>query len=165
MSEAPTDFISSDILEDQFGPTTLQILQQDETERLICTATSAGQILELSWVRFDPAGIAVFPQVHKAVTAGKSMGKVFRDHNVSFRRCARSIRKCPADKLPANMSGLFDATGTATVVEVSILAGDSGVPYADILEVYSPEVSWPQTGSPIDEAANNRLQQFGNRLV
>jgi hypothetical protein len=168
MSEVPQDFTSSDVLEDQFGPTTLQVLRQDKTERLVCTITSDGRILELSWVRFNLAGAAAFSGVHQNVMAGKSIGKAFRDHGVPFRRRTRSVQRYPSGKLPARISKLFEADGSATVVDVSVLAGSSGTPYADILEVYSPRVAWPQqpqAGFQTGGTMSTRLQELGERLA
>lgn len=136
--------MSSDILESQFGPTEVSVLYQDEKTRVICTrAKSDGQVLELSRVLFDPAGIGRFPRTHAAVLAGQSMGKAFRSDGIEFRRETETAYR---RTLPANFHAWFGSRRPATVVAVSIMAGPDRQPYAEILEVYSPAVAWPQAG-------------------
>lgn len=137
--------LSSDILERQFGPTRVEILHQNAAGRLIQTvACDSGQVLELSWVVFRPAGVREFAAIHQTVVAGQSMGKAFREAGVRFSRRTRMVTR---RALPAGFSRRFACSGPGTVIEVDIEAGDRLVRYARILEVYSPAVRWPETAA------------------
>jgi hypothetical protein len=139
--------LSSDILESQFGPTEIAVLYQNVAERISCTqAVKSGQALELSHVTFIQPGAKKFPRTHQAVLAGQSIGKVFRNDGIEFRR---EVSAAYHQTLPANLGRWFGNHKPATVVAVSILAGNDKTAYAEILEIYSPAVSWPQLiGSP-----------------
>jgi len=142
--------LSSEVLEKQFGPTEVSVLYQDGKTRLICTrAATNGQVLELSRVVFNPAGTEKFAETHAAVLAGQSMGKAFKAAGIEFRRETKAAYR---RTLPASFGGWFGSGQPANIVVVAILAGPDRTPYADILEVYSPAVDWPQSGgSPSDE--------------
>jgi hypothetical protein len=156
--------LSSDILERQFGPTEVEILRQDDTTRIICTKTASGQILELSQVIFKQAGIAGFPDIHREVVAGKSIGKTFAAYGIAFERQVNAACKY-GRALPDGFTKRFDTSGPATVVDVSILVGPDDAPYADILEVYSPEVSWKTGTGEVTEAIAARIRTFGELLT
>ena len=135
-----TEYLSSDILENQFGPTELEVLYQDAATRVICTKTvGSGQVLELSLVSFVPAGVERFADVHQAILAGESIGKAFRAAGVQLNRDFEGGYKYA---LPASFEQRFASREPATVVDVAILVGEHNTPYARILETYSPEVEW-----------------------
>jgi hypothetical protein len=155
-----SDTLSSDILEKQFGPTEITVLYQDASTRIICTRTVAdGHVLELSRVVFMP-GARDFPETHRAVLDGLSMGKAFRADGIEFRRHVNaSYRR----SLPAAFKKWFGRGSPATVVAVSILVGPAKTHYADIMETYSPDVRWPHLGGqPTNEHLENikRLEEF-----
>ena len=143
--------LSSDVLEKQFGPTTIVILHQDSAVRAIQTvAEKTGQVLECSLVRFLPEGIAAFPEVHQAVRSGQSMGKAFRAANIEFHR--ETEFACRAAVPPA-LRRRFESQDDAMVVSVRILVGSQKIPYAQITETYTPLAVWPnQFGRPTRQA-------------
>ncbi len=136
-----TSTLSSDTLEQQFGPTELKVLYQSNNARIICTKTvPGGKILELSFVNFIETGITKFQVVHEEILGGKSIGKAFHDHGIEFRRETKAIHR---DIFPP-ISASQPADGEhSTVVSVLILVGADKTPYAEILETYSPAVRWP----------------------
>ena len=146
MSKQPVlnaGLLSSDILEQQFGPTEIEVLSQDGDKRVICTRVAhSRQVLEISTVKFIAEGAKKFVQTHQAVLDGMSMGKAFRRDKIDF---IRQIQKIYRQELSANLEQQFGETGEATVVSVLILVGPGKTPYAEILETYSPAVDWPQT--------------------
>lgn len=156
--------LSSDVLERQFGPTLLEILRQDDTGRVIATKTADGsQVLELSQVSFRPEGIAAFAGIHRKVMDGASMGKAFREAGIAFKRQVRGVHR--PDSTPPVFSQRFGAAGPPTVIDVSILAGPGETPYADILEVYGPAVSWDAAAAAPDREITERLHAFGGILA
>jgi hypothetical protein len=139
--------LSSNVLEQQFGPTEVEILLQNDRNRIICTrAVYGGQVLEISYVNFVRSGVAGFPAVHQTIVAGESMGKAFRKAGIRFHRIVQAAHKYA---VPESFKQWFDNAGAATVVDVTILVGPDRTTYAKILEIYSPLVKWPQsTGQP-----------------
>lgn len=157
-----SDLLSSDILEQQFGPTEVEVLRQDNKTRIIRTRVSAsGQILELSLVAFARAGAAEFPEPHQEVVSGKSMGKAFREHGVSFKRVTRFACR---QALPESFGRQFGSNQPANVVGVSILIGPQETPYAEILETYSPQVRWPRPGGEPEAGQLANIQLLGEFL-
>src|SRR6185312_16548110 len=119
-----SDQLSSSILERQFGPTEIEVLYQEGLSRVIRTKVSAtGQVLELSQGSCQPAGISTFPEPHKEVKNGASIGKAFTAADIGFRRLTHGVHTCKPTQLPDEMKRQFDAEGYAIVVEVSILVG------------------------------------------
>jgi hypothetical protein len=141
------DLLSSDILEQQFGPTEVEVLYQDNGTRIIRTlATDSRQILEMSRAVFIQSGVKKFPGTHQTVIEGMSMGKAFRADGIEFIREEQGTYRYA---LPAIFKRFFGSGEPATIVEVLVLAGPGKTPYATILETYSPDVRWPhQAGEP-----------------
>jgi hypothetical protein len=146
--------LSSDILERQFGPTSVKVLQQNDSVRVIETVTRDGRVLELSLVRFMPEGVQAFPKVHTAVRAGQSMGKAFRERGIAFEREETFASKQTA---PSFMQKLFQ-NPEAIMVGVTILVGPQKLPYAQITETYTGEANWPSlSGEPTEQAKADLL--------
>jgi para-aminobenzoate synthetase component 1 len=145
-----TSDLSSDVLERQFGLTTVDILHQDGKSRAIRTkVTVSGQVLELSMVEFIKFGVNKFPDVHLDVLSGQSMGKAFKARGIKF---TRKIESSYRYALPDSLNRQFGSSKPAWVMNVSILVGPDRTPYARILETYSPEVKWTDLGGrPTDE--------------
>lgn len=163
-----SELLSSDILERQFGPTGLEILWQDidGTARIIATRVLATwQVLELSQVAFKEPGLTEFAAIHHEVLAGESMGKAFRQHNVDFTRQVNAAYRYDQHDLPASFTEQFGSSKPATVIDVSIMAGSHNLHYADILEVYSPEVLWNLHAGEMDPEIVERVRTFGNLLT
>ena len=129
--------LSSDILEAQFGPTSVKILLQNEGLRIIQTVTENGRVLETSLVRFLPEGVRAFPEVHAAIRAGQSMGKAFKEHGIKFVR---------SELFACKYRGV-------TVVGVTALVGPLKLPYAQITETYISDVVWPKYFGQLTEQA------------
>ncbi len=161
-----SELLSSDILERQFGPTELEILRQDDKTRITFTkAADSGRILEISQVTFHEEGIAAFPEIHREVVEGKSMGKAFAGHNIAFERQVRGACLYDQRVLPSGFTKRFGSSEPATVIDVSIAVGPGGAPYADILEVYSPGVSWNLNTGDVSEELAGRIRGFGELLT
>lgn len=134
--------LSSEILEEQFGPTRLVVLKQNKKLRIIETVTKdSEQILELSMVTFDKQNIHTFPEVHKEILAGQSMGMAYKNAGIRF---IREITSTIHAQLPLELESEFNQKGLATIVEVDIFVGEQKAHYCHILEIYSPAVTWPE---------------------
>ena len=146
-----TDVLSSDILEQQFGATEIEVLHQDEQVRIIATyAKGSGRILELSRVIFKNEGIAAFPDTHRSVLAGESIGKAFRKAQIPFGRKVSGVYR---QTLSGSFNQRFKSSKPAIVVPVSILVGSDKLPYAEIIETYTPELVWPPQGPGLPRPA------------
>jgi hypothetical protein len=144
------DVLSSDILEGQFGPTKVEILRQDDSDRIICTKSiETGQTLEISHVEFIAEGVSQFPKVHRNIVDGQSMGKAFRAAGVPF---VREVYAGYSYDLPDGFKQYFQIDRPAAVLRVRILVGREQLPYADILETYHPDVDWGRLNSDEPEA-------------
>jgi hypothetical protein len=154
--------ISSDVLEAQFGPTEVDVLFQNQSERIIQTRVLAtGQILELSWVSFNQDGIGEFPEAHARIAGGESMGKVYRSLGIDFRRNTTSVTKI---NVPKNLEQRFGTSGLATVIQVEILVGPKKTQYCTILETYIPELIWPEEATATKPSLD-ALEDFSQRLT
>jgi hypothetical protein len=135
--------LSSDILEQQFGHTHIIVIQQNDQFRIIQTiAANSGEVLEVSLVRFDQSNINSFPDVHRQIIAGSSMGKAYKKASVPF---VRNVISTTKSHLPPGLQSHFGVSGPATIIEVDIYVGTDKTHYCNILEVYSPKVTWPGT--------------------
>ncbi len=154
--------LSSDILEQQFGPTEVKILYQDNNRRIISTKVIASkQILELSEVKFMQKGIDAYPEIHRAVVGGKSMGKAFRNQGIAF---TRQTNVATEKVLSSSFNTKFRSNGASTIVDVSIFVGASRVPYAQILETYSPDVVWTEKKTMPTKKLLAKVQVFDQFL-
>jgi hypothetical protein len=137
-----SDKLSSEILEEQFGETEVEVLYQDDADtRIICTrAMSDRQVLEISRVLFMP-GASGFPETHEKVLGGLSMGKAFKQAGIKFLRPSNPAASY-YQVLPTNFGRWFGSDEPASVVSVTVFAGSDKTPYAEILETYSPAVIW-----------------------
>lgn len=155
--------LSSDILEEQFGATTVDILFQDGNKRIIQTRLlSDDRILELSYVQFEPAGIATFPGAHAEVRAGGSMGKVFVKRHIPFFRDSSALFRNP---VPEMFQTKFQSQAMALVTNTAIFVGDEKVRYATILEVYHPDVRWPDPETGRGRPFAQSLMEFERILA
>lgn len=155
--------LSSDILESQFGQTTVDVLYHDDYNRVIQTrVVGSDQILEFSQVTFDSKGAHDFANVHKSIVDGESMGKAFKAASVDFVRQTHAVSRLVA---PPVFADIFDTSQPAWVIEVAIAVGKDQTHYADILEVYSGLVEWPETATEPTETLLARLDEFGQFVV
>lgn len=153
--------LSSDILEAQFGPTALKVIEDGPGRRIISTVAD-GRVLEVSMVVFRRGAEAAFPEVRRDMADGVSMGKAFRGRGIPFRR---QVRGTYAVEPQGSLCQRFGAGGKATAVEVSVAAGPEARPYADILEVYAPAVDWPDPGTAPPKDVLARLNDFDRLLT
>lgn len=155
--------LSSDVLEAQFGPTTIDVLYQSDTERIIQTRViSTGKILELSWVKFDLSNIHKFAQAHKEVMAGESIGKVFRSRGIEFERIQAAAAKL---LLPKYFNAQFQTKQPSTVVKVRVYVTSEKVHYCDILETYNPLIKWPEDTLGLSNNMKSSIDKFSLKLT
>ncbi len=154
--------LSSDILENQFGPTRVNVLYQDNTDRIIQTVTFASEkVLELSWVKFDPEGKEVFAEIHSAVAEGESMGKAFREAGQPFNRETRALGRLI---LPDSYRQRFDSRNPATVTETDIFVGEDQIFYCHVLETFSPDINWPLSADSCQRPSRAKVLDFADFL-
>ena len=154
--------LSSDILEEQFGPTSIVVLLDDEDERAILTKADHGNtLLELSRVTFLQKNNQ-YQAVRNIIKSGTSMGKAFRLLDIPF---ARQTRSTYQHHLPPPLEEAFGSGKPATIVEVTIVVGKQKELFADIIEIYSPYVNWPgEYGTP-NAQTNTHIKALENILT
>lgn len=158
-----TTRLSSDILEEQFGATTVDVLFQDGQRRIIQTRSlSDNRILELSYVQFDLSGTATFLQAHAEVRAGESMGKVFAARNIPFVRDTSAVFRIPVSEV---FQTRFQSSAMPLLTNTVVFIGDELVRYATILEMYHPEVQWPDPETGHAWASTQVLTEFEQLLA
>jgi len=154
--------LSSDILEQQFGPTELVIVSQNKKHRTIQTiATQSRAVLELSIVTFDTMNITLFPEIHEQILQGSSMGKAFRDAAIEF---VRDVHFVTRSVIPANIQTIFTNQNAATIIDVDILIGPDKIHYCHITEIYNPIVVWPISSKPRSLNVEQALRQISKML-
>jgi len=150
--------LSSDVLEEVFGPTHIVVLHEDDYTRAIATVDTRQAILELSMVWFLEGGVREYKAAHKRVMNHESMGKVFKSEGLAFWRHAHEVFRFT---LPDNFSRLFGSSAPATIVDVTILVGPDKTPYARILETYTPVLKkWQTTSEQPDDIVRKKIEQF-----
>lgn len=135
-----SEILSSDFLEEEFGPTELEVLywNKDTLTRVSCTRViETGQVVEISLAVFDPQGTATYPEVHRAVLNGASMGKAFRAAGIRYHRNTKSAY---AYHLPEAFGHWFGSEHAATVANTTFSVGPEHTPYAELLETFAPSV-------------------------
>ena len=158
--------LSSEVLVRQFGNLELEILNQDDRERIICNRTVPdGRVIELSKVAFRQEGVAAFPEIHQRILRGASIGAAFAEASVPFHREIHASRHYE-DEVPSSFAERFGSQEPPTVTDLSVLVGADNIPYADILEVYNPAVvPWEQSPEKLSATAISRLHEFGATLA
>lgn len=152
--------LSSDILQEQFGPTSLEVILQSSDERIIQTVAE-DKVLEVSYVQFTPASKQKFPETTKALERGASMGQAFRDAGIVFRRSTRFVSKIASSRL---FSELFGGGEFVWVVGVDIAVGDAQYEYASIIEFYNPRVAWPEVPHELTKIQQQQVEISRNLL-
>jgi hypothetical protein len=150
--------LASDILESQFGECKITVLRQQKSERAVAVAAMSNlQILELAHVTFAPNAGEQHHDAHKHILAGEAMGKTFKSLGVPFFRQTRMVS---ISTLPANLKTLMAESKRATVVEVTVYVGHDPIAYAQILEIYSSKVAWPERINTPSTAVTKALERF-----
>lgn len=135
--------LASSVLETQFGLTRVEVVHEDSHSRIVkISAAASDVVLELARSTFNNQTITKYPDLHRRIFAGHAMGKTFAQAGIDFHRVERIVRH---QTLPPAVNGLFNSSQPGTVVLVDIFVGAEPSHYAQILEVYHPEVSWPDT--------------------
>lgn len=152
--------LSSDILQQQFGPTSLFVVFQAGDERIVQTV-AGDKILELSCVRFDTIGRQQFPVVTHAIDNGASMGQAFRDAKIPFTRRTAFVSKIAASQF---FKDIFTDSSPLWVVGVDVLVGGKNTPYASIVEFYNPLVVWPDPIQELTEQQRRKVKESQDLL-
>lgn len=154
--------LSSDILEQQFGPTEIVVIFQGQKYRIIETIAQRNKtVLELSLVTFDESNVNVFSYIHNKVLGGLSMGKAFREAGIAF---IRDVHFVNHQTVPSDIQTKFNSAGQATIVDIDILVGPDKIHYCHITEIYSPILSWPDRDARESPNINKRLREFSQLL-
>lgn len=154
--------LSSEILEEQFGPTAVDVLFQDDGHRISQTrATKDNRILELSYVMFDPDGTEAFPEIHQQIRDGESIGKAFTEANIAFTRETTAVFR---SHVPGVFQDKFASDQMPWITNTTILVGTDSVRYATILEMYHPDVKWPNPVTGHSWPSTQTLVEFETLL-
>jgi hypothetical protein len=161
--------LSSDFLKDHFkGKLGLKVLYAEGNQRISQTlAQETGQVLELSYVVFDQAGIRKFPDVHAIVLSGVSMGEAFQAMGIPFYPKRDPSQDIFTHDLPPGFRRRFgeELEGPGTVIDAVVTVGAHLTPYARILETYSPAVPWGPYQNRLSNEQLGRLDLFDRLLT
>lgn len=162
-----SEILSSDFLEEEFGPTELEVLywNEDTLTRVSCTKViETGQVVEVSLVVFDPRGTATYPEVHQTVLDGASMGKAFRAAGI---RRHRETKSAYAYHLPEVFGHWFGSEEVGIVANTMFSVGPEHTPYAELLETFTSSVEdrlQLSVGEPTQEL-RERIYWLGDLLA
>jgi len=156
--DVTSNITSSDVLESQFGPIKIEILYQVDSTRVIATKTIYSEkVLELSLVEFIKSGVDTYPEIHKEILLGKSIGKAFKDSGIEFyRNTHHEYKSILYDKI----QNIFTSDRPSNVVDVTINVGPNRIPYARILETYSPDVIWASKISQLTDIDTEKIKKL-----
>lgn len=170
--------LASDVLEGQFdGPCTLNVLSQLEVPdeeglgrnkvvRLVEIKAPSGQVVELALTKFkvvtwEELGTEL-AVTHQKVMNGAPMGKTFREHGIPF---VRRVRVVNQRLLPDSFCAYFNTALPATVLILDVYIGEEGLHYAQIMEVYTNEVNWPDAPSPSTAEIDRAIEELNGLLI
>ncbi len=149
--------LASDVLEQQFGPCEIEVLYQNEVERLAAIKALTGEVLELAMTNFDKQGTLAFRDIHEKIAAGAAMGKTFHEMNVIFTRELRAIGR---HALSASFAPYIDTSHPSTVIVADIYVGPAKTRYARVAEVFSHKVQWPHSDFQLGKGNEAVLDAF-----
>lgn len=130
--------LASSMLENQFGDLQMEILLQNEFNRVVRITDARNHSgLEIASVVFEENAQDLYPAVHKKIINGALMGKTFREAGVRFQR--RVVAQGSLI-LPKQLSSLLAGSGRSCVKELEVFVGAEQSRYASILEIYAPVV-------------------------
>lgn len=137
MSNSPL----SDFLEHKFGSISLAVLSRTEASRIITISDAKKQVLEYSIVEFLEPGAAAYPDIHTRIMDGALLGKSFVASGIPYYRHTNSRRTVA---LSPQLQEIFATQAThSTQIDVTVKVGPNQLPYAHIIETYSPIVHLP----------------------
>lgn len=146
--------LASDVLEGQFGPCEIEVLYQNDRERLAAIKALTGEVLELAMTHFDEQGARKFGDAHDAIVAGGAMGKTFRELEIEFHREVRAIGR---QALAKSFATFIDTNGPATIIQADIYVGPSRTLYARVTEIFSHRVVWPTSDFAQDKGGEHGM--------
>ena len=128
--------LGTDVLKQQFGEITTEILLQSQNSRAIRHRNS-DSVIGYAFVQFKE-GISAFPAVHAEIVAGSNIGETLRRRCVPFSRDDVCVFEY---EMPSKLKKFFlTEEDSCFVKQVEVFVGEERAHYASVIEVYSPPV-------------------------
>lgn len=146
--------LGTDVLKEKFGEITPQITYRDGSSRVVLAVAEDGRVGAYSIVHFDDVGKSLIPdEIHRQIIGGKLIGKTIRESGIPFER----DEECTfVYRIPKSIQSLFNTDHKESFVKrVNFKIGTINSPYASIVEIYSPLVSF----SELDEKFEGSVQR------
>ena len=132
--------LGTDKVREVFGELKPQIIYQDDAERVMLAKSLDDRVGAYSIVQFDDFGRKFTPEIHDEVLRGKFIGETFRKHGVPIFREEECVF---VYTLPQQLQEIFGNSGKESFVKkINFRIGHVRVPYASIIEIYSPRISF-----------------------
>jgi len=128
--------LGTDVLEQEFGKITTDVLSQSRNSRAIRHRNS-DRVVGYAFVEFKE-GVSAFPAVHTEIVAGSKIGETFRRRSVPYSRddvCVFEYSMSPKLK-----GSFLREEDSCFVKQVEVFVGEEQAHYASVIEVYSPPV-------------------------
>lgn len=132
--------LGTDKVREIFGELKPQVIYHDDDKRVMLTKSLDDAVGAYLIVQFDEFGRKLMPKIHKEILQGNFVGETFRKHDVPIFR----EDECTfVYILPKQLQEIFGSSGRESFVKkVKFRIGHVRVPYASIIEVYSPRISF-----------------------
>lgn len=136
-----TNPLASDLIEEMFGETHLEIVSQSGNRRVTALRDRENRLLAYNMVFFGGGGNE-FPDVHLEITRGNHIGKTFRKYGYEIDRLERC---CFLYEFPAALRDEFRTEakeGFVKYADLSVKSNGRLAPYASVIEIYATEIAF-----------------------
>ena len=139
-------YIAEDFLKRLFGELSLEVISQQGLNRASIVRTS-DRVAAYNLVTFLD-GSSKFPEAHEAILKGEPIGQTFRGRGYDVDRAEDCCFLYPFPRKLREIVG-----GESGFVKgLSIVV--RGIPYAEIVEIYSPHVLFPSEFEAVEGAVD-----------
>ncbi|MDP1694074.1 MAG: hypothetical protein Q8L34_00880 [Candidatus Woesearchaeota archaeon] len=156
---------ASELLEQIFGPLEIKIVNQDQEKRTSydresLRITQDGKVLVYNLVTFNLP--ILFKQEHATILQGNPIGPTFQHYRHHIIRVTRCIFPFAS---PTSLADLFQTKSNSIVkvVDFYVYQKSRSTKYAEIIEIYSPRVRFPDEDYPF-ETENGLIQKTSQIL-
>ncbi len=150
--------LGTDKVRDVFGELTPEVQYQDGEKRIMVAKSLDGRVGAYSIVHFHDFGKKFMPDIHQEILKGRFLGETFKRHGVPIYR----EEDCSfVYSLPSELKELFGRPEHESLCKkLRFRIGHVRVPYASIIEVYSPVIGFDSLFENTENASRDTVKEL-----